>query len=186
MSAAVPTPPPALLVRRAAFVWTGDRAVADTDLLCVDGRVAAVARADVADVATAVLRGPADHAGATYALTGPEALTMAELAAAHATALQAHFPQPVDLLGISTGGAIALQLAVDQPAVLRRLVVAAAASWLGQTGREKLSRYGALIAQGKSGAPVLASVLAPPATRWPMCSPAMTRRTPSTGWPATT
>jgi uncharacterized protein YbjT (DUF2867 family) len=46
-----------------------------------DGRVAAVARADVADVAVAVLRAPADHAGATYTLTGPEALTMAEIAA---------------------------------------------------------------------------------------------------------
>lgn len=45
-----------------------------------DGRVAAVARADVADVATAVLRSPADHADATYVLTGPEALTLAEVA----------------------------------------------------------------------------------------------------------
>jgi uncharacterized protein YbjT (DUF2867 family) len=45
-----------------------------------DGRVAAVARADVADVATAVLRSPADHAGATYLLTGPEAMTLSELA----------------------------------------------------------------------------------------------------------
>jgi len=45
-----------------------------------DGRVAAVARADVADVATAVLRDPTTHAGATYELTGPEALTMAEIA----------------------------------------------------------------------------------------------------------
>src|SRR3954469_2575129 len=46
-----------------------------------DGRVAAVARADVADVATAVLRSPAEHADATYVLTGPEALTLAEVAA---------------------------------------------------------------------------------------------------------
>ncbi len=46
-----------------------------------DGRVAAVARADVADVAATVLRAPADHAGATYVLTGPEALTMTEVAA---------------------------------------------------------------------------------------------------------
>ena len=45
-----------------------------------EGRVAAVARADVADVATVVLRDPAAHAGATYTLTGPEALTMAEVA----------------------------------------------------------------------------------------------------------
>jgi len=45
-----------------------------------DGLVAAVARADVADVAAAVLRSPADHANATYELTGPEALTMAQIA----------------------------------------------------------------------------------------------------------
>ena len=46
-----------------------------------DGRVAAVARADVADVAAAVLRDPTRHAGVTYALTGPEALTLTEVAA---------------------------------------------------------------------------------------------------------
>jgi NAD(P)H dehydrogenase (quinone) len=46
-----------------------------------DGRVAAVARADVAAVAAEVLRSPADHAGATYELTGPEALTFTEVAA---------------------------------------------------------------------------------------------------------
>jgi uncharacterized protein YbjT (DUF2867 family) len=45
-----------------------------------DGRVAAVARADVADVATAVLRSPADHVDVTYLLTGPEALTLTEVA----------------------------------------------------------------------------------------------------------
>lgn len=44
------------------------------------GRVAGVARADVADAAIAVLRDPAAHAGATYTLTGPEALTFAEIA----------------------------------------------------------------------------------------------------------
>jgi uncharacterized protein YbjT (DUF2867 family) len=42
--------------------------------------VAAVARADVADVAVTVLRDPARHEGATYALTGPEAFSMAEAA----------------------------------------------------------------------------------------------------------
>jgi NAD(P)H dehydrogenase (quinone) len=52
-----------------------------------EGRVAAVARADVADVATAVLRAPAEHAGAAYVLTGPEALTLAEVAARAGAAL---------------------------------------------------------------------------------------------------
>jgi NAD(P)H dehydrogenase (quinone) len=45
-----------------------------------DGRVAAVAQDDVADVAVAVLRDPAAHAGATYDLTGPAALTLTEVA----------------------------------------------------------------------------------------------------------
>jgi uncharacterized protein YbjT (DUF2867 family) len=46
-----------------------------------DGRCAAVARADVADAAAAVLRAPDDHADTAYTLTGPEALTLAEVAA---------------------------------------------------------------------------------------------------------
>ncbi|MFC5816641.1 SDR family oxidoreductase [Nonomuraea harbinensis] len=45
-----------------------------------EGRVAAVARDDVADVAAAVLGDPAAHEGSTYELTGPEALTLAEVA----------------------------------------------------------------------------------------------------------
>jgi NAD(P)H dehydrogenase (quinone) len=45
-----------------------------------DGRVAAVAQDDIADVATAVLLSPEEHAGATYDLTGPEALSFNEIA----------------------------------------------------------------------------------------------------------
>lgn len=41
-----------------------------------------VARADVAAVAAAVLAEPGAHAGRTYELTGPQALTMAEVAEA--------------------------------------------------------------------------------------------------------
>jgi uncharacterized protein YbjT (DUF2867 family) len=44
-----------------------------------EGRVAAVARDDIADVATAVLLGDG-HAGRTYDLTGPRAFTFAEAA----------------------------------------------------------------------------------------------------------
>ena len=45
-----------------------------------DGAFAPVSRRDVADVAAAVLRQPAAHAGTAYTLTGPEALTLSELA----------------------------------------------------------------------------------------------------------
>ncbi|HEX6920060.1 MAG TPA: NmrA family NAD(P)-binding protein [Actinomycetes bacterium] len=50
-----------------------------------DGRIAMVARDDVADVAAAVLTGEG-HDGRTYDVTGAEALTMTELAAALARA----------------------------------------------------------------------------------------------------
>ncbi|MCL8023814.1 NAD(P)H-binding protein [Nocardioides bruguierae] len=63
------------------------------------GRVAAVARADVADVATLVLAetagGSDAHRGAAYTLTGPEALTLTEVAA-RATAVLDHEVRFVD------------------------------------------------------------------------------------------
>lgn len=45
-----------------------------------NGRVAGVARADIARVAATVVRDPARHLGRTYDLTGPESLTMTEIA----------------------------------------------------------------------------------------------------------
>jgi uncharacterized protein YbjT (DUF2867 family) len=52
-----------------------------------DGTVAAVARADVADAAAAVLRQPGHHVDATYELSGPEALSLDEVAARAAVVL---------------------------------------------------------------------------------------------------
>jgi NAD(P)H dehydrogenase (quinone) len=46
-----------------------------------NGRVSIVARADIARVAAAILLDPSAHRNATYDLTGPEALCMAEIAA---------------------------------------------------------------------------------------------------------
>lgn len=56
-----------------------------------DGRVAAVAQDDVADAATAVLMAASDHSGATYEVTGPDGLTMVEVAAI----LTRHLGRPV-------------------------------------------------------------------------------------------
>jgi pimeloyl-ACP methyl ester carboxylesterase len=101
-----------------------------------------------------------------YVVGRPRALnrgiTMSDLAARHAIALREYFGGPVDVMGVSTGGAIALQLALDHPHAVNRLMVVAAASWLGQAGRIKLREYAKRIEQGKSGAGLLASVLAPP------------------------
>lgn len=46
-----------------------------------DGRVSAVSRSDIARCAVAALLDPTTHAGSTYDLTGPEALTFTEIAA---------------------------------------------------------------------------------------------------------
>lgn len=56
-----------------------------------DGRLAAVTRDDVAASALAVLLAPGEHVGATYDLTGPEALTFTEIAAI----IAAHTGRPV-------------------------------------------------------------------------------------------
>lgn len=53
-----------------------------------NGRVAAVAQDDIAEVAEVVLTEPAAHAGQTYELTGPEALSLHELAALMAVSYQ--------------------------------------------------------------------------------------------------
>jgi pimeloyl-ACP methyl ester carboxylesterase len=61
--------------------------------------------------------------------------TMADLAADVADALAAQFAQPVDVLGISTGGSIAQQLAADHPMAVRRLALVSTACRLENTGR---------------------------------------------------
>ncbi len=65
----------------------------------------------------------------------PEHLTMEALAAEHAAALQSQFDSPVDLLGTSTGGSIAQQLAADHPNMIRRLALVSTACRLGPLGR---------------------------------------------------
>jgi uncharacterized protein YbjT (DUF2867 family) len=47
-----------------------------------DGRAALVAQDDIADAAVVVLRDPGAHVDATYDMTGPEAVSFAEIAAA--------------------------------------------------------------------------------------------------------
>ncbi|WP_370944752.1 alpha/beta fold hydrolase [Amycolatopsis sp. cg5] len=64
-----------------------------------------------------------------------ENVSMAELAAQHATALSEHFSGPVDVVGVATGGLVAQQLAADRPDLLRKLVLIGTACRLGQSAR---------------------------------------------------
>jgi pimeloyl-ACP methyl ester carboxylesterase len=75
--------------------------------------------------------------------------TMTTLANDYAGAIEdGEFGGPVDVLGISTGGSLALQLAADRPDLLRRLVVAGAAYRLSDHGREFQRRMAELSAEG--------------------------------------
>ena len=62
-------------------------------------------------------------------------VTMHDIAADVAALIRSDFGGSADLVGTSTGGSIALQVAIDQPDVVRRLVVHSAAYTLGPAGR---------------------------------------------------
>jgi pimeloyl-ACP methyl ester carboxylesterase len=74
--------------------------------------------------------------------------TMADLAEDYAGAIEEGFGGPVDVLGISTGGSVALQLAADRTDLVRKLVVAGAACRLSEHGREFQRQSARLAAAG--------------------------------------
>lgn len=63
--------------------------------------------------------------------------TFADVAERHAEAIRHHFGAPVDVLGASTGGSLALQLIADRPDVVRKAVIASAAYALGPVAKEQ-------------------------------------------------
>jgi pimeloyl-ACP methyl ester carboxylesterase len=90
----------------------------------------------------------------------PPGMTMAALAGWHATALRERFGEPVDVIGISGGGATALQLVLDQPATVRRLVLCIAASRVHEDAVADLLRIVELEAGGRSGARIGSGLIA--------------------------
>jgi pimeloyl-ACP methyl ester carboxylesterase len=75
--------------------------------------------------------------------------SMSEIAGHLASAIEHNLGQPVFLAGTSTGGSVVLQLAVDRPELVRRLVVVAAAYRLGPRGRELQAEMARLIRAGE-------------------------------------
>lgn len=75
--------------------------------------------------------------------------SMSDIAGHLANAIEDDLGQPVFLDGTSTGGSVALQLAVDRPDLVRRLVVIAAACRLGPRGRELQAEMARLIRAGE-------------------------------------
>lgn len=97
----------------------------------------------------------------------PAGLTMGDLAAEYADAITAHLDAPLDVVGTSTGGSIAQQLAADHSDAVRRLVVLSAACRLGPLGRDQQARMAAELRMGQTRAAVsvAAAGLAPAGLR---------------------
>ena len=79
----------------------------------------------------------------------PAGTTMADLATTCAEALRSAFDAPVDVVGASTGGSLALQVAADHPDVVRRVVLLSSACRLGPVGRAEQHRLGTLLREGR-------------------------------------
>jgi pimeloyl-ACP methyl ester carboxylesterase len=79
----------------------------------------------------------------------PVGATIKDLAGHYAEAIARQFPGPVLVHGISTGGSIAQQFAIDHPQLVRRLVLAATACRLSPHGRGVQRRYAELTRQGR-------------------------------------
>lgn len=99
----------------------------------------------------------------------PPGTSMADLAADYAGAIARDLGEPVLLHGTSTGGSVALQLAIDSPDLVRRLVVAAAACRLSEHGRRVQAEVARRAAAGdaRGVTALLARELAPRPVRHP-------------------
>jgi pimeloyl-ACP methyl ester carboxylesterase len=97
--------------------------------------------------------------------------TMAQLASQHARALSGDLALPVDVIGVSTGASVALQLALDHPGVVRRLVLLAGACRLSDEGRAVQRRQAGLVLAGRyrrAMATTVPAVFSSPAARLAM------------------
>jgi len=94
----------------------------------------------------------------------PRGMTIAEIAAEHAETISALDCGPVDVLGVSTGGSIAQQLAADHPGSVRRLVLISTGCRLPAKTRRMQARVAQHIRAGhreKALASMIAGVLIP-------------------------
>ena len=76
--------------------------------------------------------------------------TLSDVAADYAEAIERDLGRPVLLHGTSTGGSVALQIAIDHPQLVHRMVVAAAACRLAPHGRQVQEQLARLIESGNA------------------------------------
>ena len=79
----------------------------------------------------------------------PVGYGMRDMAHDYAAAIEQEFSGPVDVIGTSTGGPIALHFAADHPDLLRRLVIHSSAYTLTAAGKAVQLEVARLAAQGR-------------------------------------
>jgi pimeloyl-ACP methyl ester carboxylesterase len=77
----------------------------------------------------------------------PPGYSMGDMASDYAAAIRDELDGPVDVIGLSTGGSIALYFAADHPELLRRLVIHSGAYTLSEPAKALQLRIGELALQ---------------------------------------
>jgi pimeloyl-ACP methyl ester carboxylesterase len=79
----------------------------------------------------------------------PKGCTMKDMADDYAAMIQEEFGEPVDVIGLSSGGSIALYFAADHPGLVRRLVIHSGAYTLTEFTRNLQMQVACLAARRK-------------------------------------
>ena len=79
----------------------------------------------------------------------PDGYSMQDMADDYAVMIREEFSSPVDVIGLSTGGSIALYFAADHPDLVRRLVIHSSAYTLGDAAKKTQMHVGYLARQRK-------------------------------------
>jgi pimeloyl-ACP methyl ester carboxylesterase len=79
----------------------------------------------------------------------PQGFSMGNMSDDYAAMMHEEFEGPVDVLGISTGGSIALHFGADHPDLIRRLVIHSAAHSLGEDAKRSQMNAARYAEQGR-------------------------------------
>ena len=79
----------------------------------------------------------------------PQGYTLRDMAGDYATMIREELGEPVDVIGVSTGGSIAQHFAADHPDLVRRLVIHSSAYVLSDAAKRLQLRIGELAREGQ-------------------------------------